>query len=93
MGFIKDIAGTLGSALFGGIGLVAGKSLVRAVVGGKKKKKDPVVQPSAREFSRDDGQDAADALRRRRGRSADMVTGAGGAEPASGTIGRLVVGS
>lgn len=95
MGFMKKIVGgALGGALFGGLGLlggIGGKALVKAVAGGKKK---PVVaRPAASEFATDDGRAEADALRKRRGRSADMVTGAGGAEASASSVGRLVVGS
>lgn len=59
--------------------------------GGKKK---PKMLPGP--VTRDDARDAAnsqDELLRRRGAAADMLTGPGGAEASSGSIGRIIAGS
>jgi hypothetical protein len=79
---------TLASALpFGGFGLAS--ALLHK---GKPAAAQPVPLPSA---TRDDAAaaaDQADALRRRRGGAADMVTGAYGAEALGGT-GKATLGS
>jgi hypothetical protein len=57
-----------------------------------KPKPPPAVQP----VTRDDAMTAAerqDALLRRRGGAADIVTGAYGAEPGTGSIGKTTLGS
>lgn len=83
MSFIGKIAK---NALFGGlVGL--GIDLF------KKKPKASGLPPQA---SRDDARALADReaeLARRRGAAGDIITGNTGAEAASGSIGRLVVGS
>lgn len=83
------LAPALGTGLFGIGGLVA-KALG---VGGKKKAR-PVLEP--RPVQRDLEREAvadADALLRRKGAAADLITGTRGAEASAGSIGRLVVGS
>lgn len=76
-------------ALFGGLGLLGAKKLL----GGKKKPR-PVLEP--RPARRDEEREAiaeADALRRRKGAAADLITGVRGAEASGGSIGRLVLGA
>jgi hypothetical protein len=61
-------------------------------VGGHKAR--PVIGP--RPVMRDQesiAMEEADALRRRKGAAADIITGTRGAEPGAGSIGRLVLGS
>lgn len=85
MSFVAKGIGSLGNALFGGLGL-----LIKPFTGKKKK----LIQP--RPVTRDDEiarVEADDELRRRRGAGADMITGTRGAEAAAGSIGRLVIGS
>lgn len=65
-------------------------SLIGSII---KTPKPPVMLPAptrddARQQMRDE-----DALRRRQGAAADIVTGTSGAEAGSGSVGRLVVGS
>lgn len=63
---------------------------LNAIFGGPEAPK-PVPQPT-----RDDTQklvEQNDALARRKGAAADILTGAAGAEAAPGTTGRLVLGS
>lgn len=65
--------------------------LLGAIIGKKKKSPGPLQQAT-----RDDAQVLADReaeLARRRGAASDIITGTTGAEAASGSIGRLVVGS
>lgn len=83
MGFL-GLGKLAGSLLFGGLGAILGK----------KKKQPQVIQP--REVRRDEMKDEVaqgDALRRRKGAAADMITGVRGAEAAASSVGRLVVGS
>lgn len=90
MGFIAKGIGKVGSLLFGGVAGLAGNLLGL----GKSKKKN--IEPRALIAQRDEGRDAleaGDALRRRRGAAADMITGTRGAEAAAGSVGRLVVGA
>lgn len=79
MGFIPKLAR---SGVFGLAGLLLGK------------KKKPVAQrhyPLEMETEADIA--AQDALRRRRGAAADILTGVRGGEPNPASLGRLVVGS
>jgi hypothetical protein len=90
MAFLAPFASSLLPAVFGVSGLLAKKALG----GGKKKTPRPVLEP--RPVRRDEERTAmeeADALRRRKGAAADLITGVRGAEAGGGSIGRLVMGS
>lgn len=83
MGFLSGLGSTLGGLLFGGVGALLGK-----------KKKKSIIQP--RQVVRDEAREEVerdDAMRRRRGQAADMITGTRGAEAGASNVGRLVVGS
>lgn len=85
---MKDVLNFAGKALpFGGLGIVSNLFSHKP-----KPQALPAPLPTA---TRDDALAAAeqaDALRRRRGGAADMVTGAYGAEPLGGT-GKATLGS
>jgi hypothetical protein len=72
---------------------------VGGLVGGTLLKslfKSPKPPPAAQPVTRNDAMTAAerqDALLRRRGGAADIVTGAYGAEPGPGSVGKTVLGS
>jgi hypothetical protein len=83
------------AGLFSGTGGLLGGLIgaAGAAAGLGKKKKKPVVLPGP--VRRDDQREAlesGDALRRRKGAAADLITGTRGAEAAASSIGRLVVG-
>lgn len=83
MSFLAGLGPVLGSVLFGGVGGLLGLN----------KKKPIVARPLARRDPDIEQVESADALRRRKGAAADMITGTRGAEAAAGSVGRLVVGS
>jgi len=66
-------------------------TLFGAIFGGKKAAPPVAPLPTV---SRDDAASStSDALARRQGAAADMLTGSRGAEAASGTTGKLVIGN
>lgn len=78
------VGSAIGGLLFGPVGSLLG-------IGGKAKKlrtPKPVTRDTVREQVERD-----DALRRRRGTAADMITGTRGAEASAASVGRLVVGN
>lgn len=91
-----QVLGGVAKFLFGG-GLLGGGLLgvgARAILGGGGSKKPQVL--GQRPATRDDAMLAIernDALRRRKGAAADLITGTRGAEAAAGSTGRLVLGS
>lgn len=74
--------------LFGG--LLGGAASLLGIGGSKKAR--PVQRPVRRDPEME-AIEEADALRRRKGAAADLITGTRGAEAAQGAIGRLVLGS
>lgn len=82
MSFLKKIGKFLLSPLGAAVGLF----------GGGKKAPKLLPGPVTRDDLRDQA-DRQDELLRRRGAAADMLTGTGGAEAATGSIGRIVAGS
>lgn len=91
LGTIGKIGGLAAGLVGSTIGLVAG-GLLDSIFGLNKKKQPPLLPPptidDARQKTRDE-----DALRRRQGAAADILTGTGGAEAGPASVGRLVVGS
>ena len=72
------------------VGGLVGGTLLKSLF--NKPKPPPAIQP----VTRDDAMTAAerqDALLRRRGGAADIMTGALGAEPAPGSVGKTTLGS
>lgn len=90
MGFLAPLAsgGGLLSSLLGG-GLLGG---IGSLLGIGKKKPPMQTRPVTRDAATEQAE-ASDALQRRRGAAADMITGTRGAEAAASSVGRLVVGS
>jgi len=77
-------------ALVGGLGF-AGVKVLGKMFGGGQKQIDPVGQ-----VTRDDAAaavSASDALARRQGSAADILTGTRGAEALTGSTGKLVLGN
>lgn len=80
MSFLPDLSGL-------GLLFKAGKAIF-----GSKKKPRPVQRPMRRDEERE-AIEEADALRRRKGAAADLITGVRGTEASAGSTGRLVLGS
>lgn len=79
--------------LLGAVGGLLGFG-IKAILGGGSKA-PPVIQPPGT-VTRDDAASAvsaADALARRQGSAADILTGTRGAEALSGSTGKLVLGN
>lgn len=83
MAFLGGLSG-LGNLMFGGLGLLAKPF---------GKKKTAARQTTVQRDTLAEEVAQGDALRRRKGAAADMITGTRGAEAAAGSIGRLVAGS
>lgn len=94
MGLLGSIFGAIAGSFLGPVGSLigaaagnAGESLLRG------KPKGPLIAPQpTRDDARKQMQDQ-DALLRRRGAAADILTGTSGAEAPAGATGRLIVGS
>lgn len=84
MGFLGALAAPIASAIFGGVGSLLG-------LGGSSRVIRPL--PQATTNTARQQVDRQDALRKRRGASADMITGVRGAEAPGSSVGKLIIGS